>query len=294
MESARNQKLVRLFTSQNEKLSEEYRQLKHRYDDIIRSKSTGRSSATPQISLKSQSGSRLKCAKSLLKVLKNDKVYLEHRRSISPQQDDYAYNLQLQIQDQLRTILKLEKENKKLNKEKCVSASTDTIYLNPDGGLIREIARYRKMIEKIEEEEINNKNKLKEYQIRSHRLEEELNDLHESGYNITEETDRGENNEDTYRILMKKLKLIEKIWRSNMTKFQQRIKDLEKEQKELQDEAMALQSKTFKKMSQQRLLKVTFDDYKNLNKERYFSKDNDFYHPDINFLYKPSINSLYS
>ncbi|CAG9316913.1 unnamed protein product [Blepharisma stoltei] len=268
--------------------------MKNKYNDIGRSRSTGRNLIPLQANGQFNSENYLKSAQSWLKVLKNDKSFLEKRHSLSPQADEYLEMLQLHIKEQLQTVLNLEKENKRLNKSQSISASNDKISLSTDGSMIREIVRYRKNINKAEEQEISNQNKMKEYQIRILKLEEEIKSLKTNGNNINEETESKGSFVETYKSLAKKLKLIMAIWKINTGKLQQKINDLEKEQKELQEEAMALQTRTFKKQSQQRLLKMTFDDYSTLKLNKYSPKDSDFRDPDVSFFYKPSINALYT
>lgn len=161
--------------------------------------------ASLKMQVGNQSENQLKNVKTKLRILRNEKTYLSNRKSLSPVSND-PFSLELQIKDQQRYLLNLEKENKRLNKNCSFSVVTEIQKSSTDGECVREITRYKKLIDIAQEKERINENKIKEYQSRNVGLEDDLKMY--QGLGLTLENPKEDSVELAYKTLKKNLNLI--------------------------------------------------------------------------------------
>jgi hypothetical protein len=97
-----------------------------------------------------------------------------------------------------------------------------------------------------------------------------------------------------YFKLQKKLDVIQNSWKNNVVKYQQKINELEEELEKLKYDYLHLNAKSFKKIQQQRLLKMSYDEVILKKDSGNLSVRPDVNHPGVSFMYKPSVKSLYN
>ena len=188
------------------------------------------------------------------------------------------------------TLAVLEKENTRLNTSKLYLPKigpTNNISINLEEKY-REVKALKTLISELQEKIINYP---KESQLRHERflkLTEKYKNLREeAGDYIKIMPDK------RYYTLQKKLDVVTNSWNNNVSKYEQKIVELEEELENLKNSYMHLNAKSFKKSQQQRLLKMSYDEAAERNSGNVSLKP-DIHHPGVSFLYKPSVKSLYN
>lgn len=151
------------------------------------------------------------------------------------------------------------------------------------------IKQLKKNISATEEKNANNKVLIEKSGQKAMELETLYNQLkNEAGDEIIDM------NKAKFSELRKKFEVLKRVWKSNMQKFENYIKELESVEKNLVDEKTQLKSKIIKHDQQRRLLDMSQDDYKKMMKDGMQVPEMNNVFPGVSFLYKPSVKALYS
>jgi hypothetical protein len=200
-------------------------------------------------------------------------------------------NLERSVKTLEQKILTLRKENHRLASSSCVLpkiVNPNTFKAEFEEGL-RQVKALKKAINEIEDQLEQDSEICRQKQEKYARLFVKYEKLREEAGNYIVI-----NNNKGYFKRKKYLETLETSWKSNITKFEQMILELEEEQANLKEELMHLTAKTFKKTQQQRLLKMSYDEMILKQEEGHLSAKPDINHPSESFMYKPSVKSLYN
>lgn len=270
----------------NSKLSKEYADLKEHYEKLVLQstpKSKTQDSATLKQTLKNPDQSR-----KVLKSFEKDIQLLEKRLSV-PTDVSNEYKLEVQVRQMQKLLDNLKKENERLNKVTLQLVNPQEIIPNPEIELQKELMQLNRALQKVEVLVDKNSKITEEYKSKIPTMETKANELKiKLGQYKEINNDKRKFLDD----LNKKLIVTSNSWKANVTKYQQKIKDMEAEENDIREKEIGIRTKVFKKAQQMRLLHMTHDELISMRGSQ-DKQDEGMFHPDVNFLFKPSVNALY-
>ena len=100
--------------------------------------------------------------------------------------------------------------------------------------------------------------------------------------------------DNRYAYLKRKLEALTTSWKTNVSKYEIRISELEEELAGFKEKLMHMNAQNFKKSQQIRLLKMSHQEVVMQKDAGKLSGKPDIDHPDAGFMYKPSVKRLYN
>lgn len=263
--------------------TKEYEELKARYKSMSSRNVSKNHSIDGQANLP-----WLKTLEAQLKVYEKEHQVLATRLS---QPKVSEFELELNVKTLKNKLQSLEKENIRMN---ASHKHLPKLQTNPALKLDYEEA-YRTF--KLLKESISDLEAKLQENVKTSKIHvERFNELMEKQKRLNNEL--GDyipvQPDNKYAYLKRKLETLTTSWKTNVSKFEIRIAELEEELAGLKEKLMHLNAQDFKKSQQMRLLKMSHQEVVIQKYNGKLSSKPDIDHPDVGFMYKPSVKRLYN
>ena len=270
----------------NKKIAKECSGFKKQYNRLVK-KSSEREITT--LSRCPSNDMYIKNVRKQLGIYQRD--YKSLRTLLKVNEDkDRRITLVEENQEKERYLKQLIKENERLNKLKY-NCSINTDFVKTIEDAEDEAERLKRRIDKAEKGNKASEELIENYTEKCALLMIECSKLSEF---CEPEQDLSKEKNENYELLTKKLSSLKINKKTLASKYEYKIKELEKELEVTTKQLHTLNTKVFKKNQQKRLIDMSQAD---LIIEKYRSKTPyrpDIYHPDVSFMYKPSCKRLYN